>query len=110
MAELRLCNLKKRFKHDKKFHEVYTNLMQDMINKGHAELQDEKKCQQGKVWCIPHHAVFHPCRPGKTGVVFDCSGEWHGISVNKSLMSGPDLKSDHWGIDKIQRGASCSDG
>ena len=31
MAELRLHNLKKRFKHDKKFHEVYTNFMQDMI-------------------------------------------------------------------------------
>ena len=49
MAELRLHNLKKRFKHDRKFHEVYTNFMQDMISKGHAELQDEKKCQQGKV-------------------------------------------------------------
>ena len=59
MAELRLHNLKKRFKHDKKFHEVYRNFMQDMINKGHAEVQDEKKCQQGKVWYIPHHAV--PC-------------------------------------------------
>ena len=31
MAELRLHNLKKRFKHDKKFHKVYTNFMQDMI-------------------------------------------------------------------------------
>ena len=60
MAELRLHNLKKRFKHDKKFHEVYTNFMQDMISKGHTEVQDEKKCQQGKVWYIPHHAVFHP--------------------------------------------------
>ena len=27
MAELRLHNLKKRFKHDKKFHEVYTNFI-----------------------------------------------------------------------------------
>ena len=27
MAELRLQNLKKRFKHDKMFHEVYTNSM-----------------------------------------------------------------------------------
>ena len=60
IAELRLHNLKKRFKHDKKSHKVYTNFMQDMINKGHAEVQDDKKCQQGKVWYIPHHAVFHP--------------------------------------------------
>ena len=65
--------------------------MQDMINKGHAELQDEKRFQQGKVWYIPHHAVFHPSRPEKIMVVFDCNVEWHGISVNKSLMLGPDL-------------------
>ena len=62
MAELRMHNLKKRFKHDKKFHEVYTNFMQDMISKGHTEVQDEKKCQQGKFWYIPHHFVFHPSR------------------------------------------------
>ena len=91
MAELRLHNLKKRFKHDKEFHKVYTNFMQDMISKDHAELQDEKKCQQGKVWYIPHHVVFHPNKPRKLWVAFDCSAEWHGTSVNKSLMSGPDL-------------------
>ena len=62
MVELRLDILKKRFKHDKKFHEVYTNFMQDMISKGHTEVQDEKKCQQGKFWYIPHHFVFHPSR------------------------------------------------
>ena len=69
-----------------------------MISKGHAELQDEKKCQQGKVWYIPHHAVFHPSKPGKIRVVFDCSAEWHGISINKSLMSGPDLTNQIIGV------------
>ena len=53
--------------------------MQDMISKCHAELKDEKKVQQGKVWYIPHHAVFHPSNPGKVRVVFDCSAEWYGI-------------------------------
>ena len=38
MAELRLHSLRKRFKHDKKFNEDYTNFMKDMISKGHAEL------------------------------------------------------------------------
>ena len=44
MDELRLHNLKKRFKQNKKFHEIYTNFMQYMLTKGHAELQDEKEC------------------------------------------------------------------
>ena len=98
MAELKPYNLKKRFKHDKTFHEVYTNLMQDMINKGHAKLQDEKKCQQGKVWYIPHIAVFHPSRPRKLRVMFYYSAECHDISVNKSLISGPDLTNQIIGV------------
>ena len=91
MAELRLHNLKKRFKQYKKFHEVPTNFMQDMINKSLAEVQDEKKCQQGKVWYINRDAVFHPSRPGKIRVVFEYSAQFHGISVNKSLIAGLDL-------------------
>ena len=98
MGELRLHNLKKRFKHDKKFPEVYSNFMQDMINKGQAEVQDETKCQQDNVWYIPHHAVFHPSRPGKIMVVFDCRAEWHGISVNKFLISGPNLTNQIIGV------------
>ena len=78
MAELRL-HKKNRFKHDKKFHAFYTNFMQDMISKGHAELHDEKKCQQGKVWYIPHHAAFHPSKPGKIRVLLDCSAQWYGV-------------------------------
>ena len=62
-----------------------------MISKGHAKLQDEKKCQQGKVWYIPHIAVFLLSRPEKLRVMFYYSPECHGISVNKSLISGTDL-------------------
>ena len=75
MAELRLHNLKKRFKRDRKLHEDYTNFMQDMISKGHAEVQDKRKCHPGKIWYIPYHAVYHPSKPGKIRVVFDCSAE-----------------------------------
>ena len=64
-----------------------------MIKKGHVEVQDEKKRQQDKVWYIHHHAVYYPSRPGEIRVVFDCNAEWHGIHVNKSLISGLDLTS-----------------
>ena len=81
--------MKKRFKHDKKFHEVYTNFMQDMISKGHVELQSLVHSSP----CVKHtHAMreTHPSKPRKLRVAFDCSADWHGISVNKSLMSDPD--------------------
>ena len=86
-----LRNLKKRFKYDNKCHEVCINFMHDIINKGHAELQDKKKSQQGKGCYISHHAVFHSSKPAKIRVLFYCSAEWHSISVNKSLISGLDL-------------------
>ena len=39
-----------------------------------------------------------PNRPGKIRVKFNCSAEWHGISVNKSLISGPDLTNQIIGV------------
>ena len=40
MEEFRLNNVKKRFKHNKKFHEDYPEFMQDVICKSHARLQN----------------------------------------------------------------------
>ena len=42
---------------------------------------------------LSHHGVFHPCQPGKIRVVFDCSAEICGISLNKELLPEPDLTS-----------------
>ena len=90
IAEVRLKNLKKRFSRDKQHHEDYTRFMEDMIQKGYAEKLSQK-VQQGKTWFISHHGVYHPSKPGKMQVVFDCSAEYNGVSINKKLMSGPDL-------------------
>ena len=92
MAEARLKNLKKRFSRDKKYHEDYTRFMEDMVQKGYAE-KSSQQVQQGKTWIIPHHGVYHPSKPDKIRVVFDCSAGYNGVSINKRLMSGPDLTS-----------------
>ena len=98
MAELRLKNLKKRFIKDKQYHKDYTSFMEDMIKKGYAEKSDPKANQQGKTWFILYHGVYHPSKPGKICVVFDCSAEYDGVSVNKRLLSGPDLTNQIVGI------------
>ena len=98
MAELRLKNLKKRFIKDKQYHKDYTSFMEDMIKKGYAEKSDPKANQQGKTWFIPHHGVYHPSKPGKIRIAFDCSAEYDGVSVNKRLLSGPDLTNQIVGI------------
>ena len=98
MAELRLENLKKRFIKDEQHYEDYTSFMEDMIKKGYAEKSDPKANQQGKTWFILYHGVCHPSKPSKICVAFDCSAEYDGVSVNKRLLSGPDLTNQIVGI------------
>ena len=64
--------------------------MDDMIGNGYAE-----KCKiegkEGRCWYLPHHGVYHPQKPGKIRVVFDCSAQYANKSINTDLMSEPDL-------------------
>ena len=53
--------------------------------------QSDDASQNGRVWYLPHHGVYHPLKPEKIRVVFDCSSEYRGRSINKELLAGPDL-------------------
>ena len=86
MAEARLKNLKKRFSTDKQYHWDYTRFMKDTVQKGHPE-KSFQQIQQGKTRFIPHQAIYHPRKPGKTHVIFDWSAEYNGVSINKKLVS-----------------------
>ena len=66
--------------------------MDDVIRKGYAEkVPDDKLLDaDGRVWYIPHHGVYHPKKPTKIRIMFDCSAEYKGESLNKHLLQGPD--------------------
>ena len=87
-AVKRLMGLK-RFIRDNKFFLDYKKYMNDLLEKGYARRCNETPT--GKTWYIPHHAVYHPSVPGKIRVIFDCSAEFEGRSINKELLPGPDL-------------------
>ena len=70
--------------------------MDDLSEKGYS-----RKCAnagpEGKTWHIPHHGVLHPCKD-KIRVVFDCSSQCQGISLNQNILPGPDLTNQLVGV------------
>ena len=78
----------------------YVAFINEIINKGYAEKVPEESLEAdpGKVWYIPHHGVYHPKKPEKIRVVFDCSAKFAGTSLNDQLLQGPDLTNSLVGV------------
>ena len=90
----RLQQLKARFKKSQRYHEDYCVFMGKILNNGYAEevaASEQMSDGNGHVWYIPHHGVYHPKKPDKIRVVFDCSARCNGDSLNDHLLQGPDL-------------------
>ena len=99
VAERRLSLLKKRLKREPLVHEKYRDFMDDLLKKDYAR---KVNCQDigplGTHWYLPHHPVFHPKKPDKVRVVFDCSAKHLGTSLNDQLLQGPDLTNSLVGV------------
>ena len=78
----------------------YVAFINEIINKGYAEKvsQEILKTDPGKAWYIPQHGVYHPKKPDKIRVVFDCSAKFAGTSLNDQLLQGPDLTNSLVGV------------
>ena len=74
--------------------------MSNVIQAGFAERvpPSELERKDGKAWYIPHHGVYHPKKPDKIRIVFDCSAEFKGESLNDHLLKGPDLTNTLIGV------------
>ncbi|KAJ8388711.1 hypothetical protein AAFF_G00131200 [Aldrovandia affinis] len=97
LATVRLQYLKKRLKANKPYNDQYKAFMEEMMIRGDAE--PAPKTPEGQtVWYIPHHGVYHPKKPEKLRVVFDCSAKFHGVSLNDMLLTGPDLINSLLGV------------
>ena len=78
----------------------YVAFITDMIDKGYAEKgpHESLKSIPDKIWYIPHHGVYHPKKPKKIRVVFDCSARYGGTSLNDRLLQGPDMTNSLVGV------------
>ena len=75
----------------------YFDFMQKLFEKGHAEPAPEISPSTPR-WYLPHFGVYHPQKPDKIRVVFDSAAETKGTSLNKILLSGPDLTNNLLGV------------
>ncbi|XP_061691812.1 uncharacterized protein LOC133509104 [Syngnathoides biaculeatus] len=90
LADVRLQHLKRKLSVNKHYHDQYTAFMDEIISRGDTE--PAPAVLEGETaWYIPHHGVYHPRKPNKLRVVFDCSAMFKGISLNDTLLMGPDL-------------------
>ena len=91
---------KKKMLRDPKYRSDYVAFINDVIAKGYAQRVSSQPPtpMPGKVWYLPHHGVYHPKKPEKIRVVFDCSAKSEGVSLNDCLLQGPDLTNSLVGV------------
>ena len=92
--------LKKKLERDPRLYEDYKTFMADVVAKGYARKVplEQMNLDNGKVWYILHHGVYHPYKPGKIPVVFDCSAKFNSVSLNSMLYKYPDLTNSLFGV------------
>ena len=86
----RADGIKRKMLKNNAFHKEYVNFMKNLLDSGYARRVKDQDLVDKTGWYLPHHAVYHPTK-GKMRVVFDCSAEYKGVSLNSSLLQGPDL-------------------
>ena len=85
--------LESRLSKDPKLRERYAETISEDIRKGYVvtvEPHDPRK-RSDREWYLPHHPVVNPNKPGKVRRVLNGASKFHGTSLNKSILVGPDL-------------------
>ena len=89
VAEHRLRQL--TVKLQKQGFERYAAEIRTLRNKGYAE---KAKMSNSKLkWYL-----YHPCKPDKIRVVFDCAAVYQEVSLNQRVLQGPDLPNRLLGV------------
>ncbi|XP_073718572.1 uncharacterized protein [Misgurnus anguillicaudatus] len=91
-----LRNIERRLAKDPKRAESYCSEIQKLESAGYiAKISAEEANKTKESWFIPHHMV---CHNEKDRVVFNCSFQHQGQSLNEQLLPGPALGPSLLGV------------
>ena len=91
---IQLKSLKNWLSRDKTLNENYDDTIREDLEKGYLfTVPDAHKVEQrsDREWYLPYHPVINPNKPGKVRRVLYGAAKYHGTSLEKSLLTGPDL-------------------
>ncbi|XP_030828067.1 uncharacterized protein LOC105436445 isoform X1 [Strongylocentrotus purpuratus] len=98
LAMKRWKQLSGRLRKNPKFCEDYRAFMDDVIQNYAERVPADRLQIQDRVNYIPHTGVYHPRKPNKIRVVFDCSATYQGVSLNDMLLQGPNTMNSLLGV------------
>jgi hypothetical protein len=100
MAVKRLYCLERQMSKDPKLFKDINTKIQDNIIKGYArKLTAEEACMHSpSTWYLPIFSVKNPHKPEKIRIVYDAAAKVNGVSLNDSLLTGPDLLKSIVGV------------
>ena len=93
-ALVQLKSLEKQLTKDQTLREKYSNTIKEELDKGYVvRVKDAHKWESRskREWYLPHHPVNNPNKPCKVRRVLNGAAKFYGASLNKSLLTGPDL-------------------
>ncbi|XP_068240985.1 uncharacterized protein [Palaemon carinicauda] len=80
---------RRKIKLNPKYHEDYVEFVEKLVSEGYVyKVPEDQSYDKQPAWYLPHHGVYHPKKPNKIRVVFDCSAKYQGSSLNDKLMQG----------------------
>ncbi|XP_073814583.1 uncharacterized protein, partial [Musca autumnalis] len=92
MAYKRLTTIEKKMSKDPNFGREYRAKINEYVEKGYARklTPEEADSRSQNTFYLPHFGVVNPNK-AKVRLVFDAAAEVENVSLNKALLSGPDM-------------------
>nr|XP_022329399.1 uncharacterized protein LOC111128201 [Crassostrea virginica] len=97
IAEKRAKILDKSLRRDPVKRDHFVQFMSKVLNNKAAEVAPTLPVDK-EVWYLPIFGVYNPKKMDQIRGVFDSSAEYQGVSLNRVLLSGPNLTNSLLGI------------